>query len=161
MFRYPVVYLTCIGPYSIARWIYFSGTYIPYQITLVFSTLFSLSGMFNTFLFFLTRPDLVIGQDDPPSAAPAMEIQIHSFHDKELASLSSWNFGSLPSRSSALSGNVPPEGSNTNILASPCQMKSDLSSFATHMQGEQSYRHFRSMPALAPVEEKTYSHLSG
>jgi len=158
---YPMVYLICIGPHSIARWLHFSGIHVQYQVTLVFSTLFALSGMFNTFLFFFTRPDLVVGHDDPPPPAPTVDIQIQSVQDKELASLSSRNFGSFPSRSSAASDYAPPEGPNTNILASPRRMESNLASYATHTPGERSCRNFRSLPALPPVEEQTYGNLPG
>ena len=94
-----MVYFTCIGPYSIVRWLVFYKIGVPYQIALVFSTFFSLSGLFNAVLFFRTRPDLVTGHEDTHPLAPGIEIQTQPFRDEELISLSSRNFGSLPTRS--------------------------------------------------------------
>jgi len=110
VFRYPVVYLTSIGPYSIARWLFFSGIKVKYQITLVFSTFFSLSGLFNTVLFFLTRPNLVTGHEDTPPLAPSIDIETPPFRDKELINFGSQKFGSLPTRSPAVSNYASPEG---------------------------------------------------
>ncbi|PPQ92973.1 hypothetical protein CVT25_000174 [Psilocybe cyanescens] len=61
MLFYPAVYVFCVFPNSLSRWMYFSGFQTPYQFTLFASTLFALSGLFNVILFFSTRPDLVKG----------------------------------------------------------------------------------------------------
>ena len=111
MLRYPVVYLTSIGPYSIVRWLFFSGIKVKYQITLLFSTFFSLSGFFNTVLFFLTRPNLVTGHEDTPPLAPGIDIQTQHFCDKKPTSFSAQKFGSLPTRTPAASNYASPEGS--------------------------------------------------
>jgi hypothetical protein len=55
------VYIICVLPNTFSRWFYFSGYTIPYQFTLFASALYALSGLFNLLLFFLTRPDMVIG----------------------------------------------------------------------------------------------------
>lgn len=156
VFRYPVVYIICIVPYSIARWRFFSGFNVKYQITLVVSTIFSLSGLFNTVLFFRTRPDLVTGHEDTPPLAPGIDIQTQPSHDTEL---SSRNFGSLPTRSPAASNYASPEGANANLRASPGLMESDWGSHTPNVPGKRSYGYLRSMPASPTVEEKIYGHL--
>ena len=159
VFRYPVVYLICILPYSIARWRYFSGFSVDYQITLVFSTFFSLSGLFNTILFFCTRPDLVTGHEDTLPLAPGIDVQMQPFPDTGPISLSSQNFGSLPTRSPAASDYASPEGANTNLRASPGLMESDLGIHTPPVPGERSYGDLRTIPASPPVEEQDYGHL--
>jgi len=69
--------------------------------------------MFNAILFFLTRPDLVVGpSESPPTLAPT-EPQFQSHHRDEagLTSYSSQKFGSLPTRSpaSVMSDYVAPD----------------------------------------------------
>ena len=159
MFRYPVVYLICIIPYSIARWRYFDGFNVKYQFTLVVSTIFSLSGLFNTVLFFRTRPDLVTGHEDTLPLAPGIDTQLQPSHDIELINLSSRNFGSLPTRSPPVSNYSPLEGANTNLRASPGLMEPDLGNHTPHVPGKRSYGDLRSMPASSTVEEKNYGHL--
>ncbi|KAF8149493.1 hypothetical protein B0H34DRAFT_189084 [Crassisporium funariophilum] len=61
MLFYPAVYIFCVFPNSLARWLYFSKFDIPYQFTLFASTLYALSGMLNLILFFITRRDVVVG----------------------------------------------------------------------------------------------------
>jgi len=159
VFRYPVVYLTCIGPYSIARWLFFSGIKVEYQITLVFSTFFSLSGLFNTVLFFLTRPDLVTGHEDTLPPAPGIDTQLQPSRDIKLINLSSRNFGSLPTRSPAASNYASPEGANTNLHASPGLMEPDLGIHTPNVPGKRSYGTLRSIPASLTVEEQNYGYL--
>jgi hypothetical protein len=154
-----VVYLICILPYSIARWRYFSGFNVDYQVTLVVSTFFSLSGLFNTILFFRTRPDLVTGHEDTLPLAPGIDVQMQPFRDTGLITLSSQNFGSLPTRSPAASNYASLEGANTNLRASPGLMESDLGGHTPHMPGKRSYGDLRSMPASPPEEEQDYGHL--
>jgi len=154
---YPVVYCICIVFYSIARWRFFEGSTVPHQFTLFTSTLFSLSGTVNAVLFFLTRPDLVVGHDDPSPPIPAISTQRQSFHDRERTSISSENFGCLPTP--AAIDYFPPEGAITHLRASPRWVESGLRSYATHMPGERSYGDFRSVLAPAPVEEgQRYEH---
>jgi len=145
---YPAVYLTYMVPVLTIRWVVFLGVEVHYRIILFVSTLFSLSGMFNTALFFLTQPYLIIGP------APATDIQIQS-----VKSLSSETFGSLPTRSPNACNCVPPAGTNTNTCASSRQVESNLGSHATYTSGERRYGGFRSVPDLAPVEEETYGRL--
>jgi len=145
VFRYPMVYLICIGPYSFARWWFFSGHQISYQATLFTATLFSLSGAFNAILFFFTCPDLVVGTTDVSAAAPSI-LEIQSANNGESPSSSMGRLGSLPSRTPTSSGYISPgfemdyiahpynsnslaEGPNGNIHASSRQMESDLGSY--------------------------------
>ncbi|KIM45490.1 hypothetical protein M413DRAFT_24685 [Hebeloma cylindrosporum] len=99
---YPAVYIICILPNSLSRWLSFSGFNVPYQFILAANTIFSLSGMFNAILFFLTRPDLVVGPSDSPPPTqdptdPRILGQSHHHRDEtELTSYSSQKFGSLP-----------------------------------------------------------------
>ena len=65
------MYIICILPTSISRWMYFDGSEVSAQFTLFSSTLFSLCGLFDAILFFLTRPDLVVGTTDSPVLPPA------------------------------------------------------------------------------------------
>ncbi|PPQ78887.1 hypothetical protein CVT24_012274 [Panaeolus cyanescens] len=71
MLYYPLVYIVCVFPNTISRWLSFEGYRVPYQFVLFANSIFALSGLFNLVLFFLTRPKLVIGQpldgDDQPS----------------------------------------------------------------------------------------------
>ena len=69
VFSYPAVYIICILPKSIDRWMYFNGSEVPYQFTLYSSTLFSFCGLVDAILFFLTRPNLVIGSGTTDSLA--------------------------------------------------------------------------------------------
>ncbi|KIM46622.1 hypothetical protein M413DRAFT_23015 [Hebeloma cylindrosporum] len=156
---YPVVYLISILPYSIARWRYFSGFDVEYQFTLVVSTFFSLSGLFNAILFFRTRPDLVTGHEDTPPLAPGIDLQMQPFHDKELISLKSQNFGTFPTRSPAASNYASVEGANTNLRASPGLMESQLGSHRHCVQGSRINGDLRSIPASPTMEEETYGHL--
>jgi len=66
VFSYPTVYIICTLPMSIARWMYFNGSTVPQQFTLFASGLFSFCGLFDAILFFLTRPNLVVGTTDSP-----------------------------------------------------------------------------------------------
>ena len=89
VFSYPAVYIICILPKSIDRWIYFNGSEVPYQFTLYSSTLFSFCGLFDAILFFLTRPNLVIGNgttDSPalPPTGPVSNTQPQLSGDVEL-----------------------------------------------------------------------------
>jgi hypothetical protein len=86
VFSYPAVYIICILPMSIARWMYFNGSTVPHQFTLFGSTLFSLCGLFDAILFFLTRPNLVIGTTDSPALplAPATNTQSEHSGDVKL-----------------------------------------------------------------------------
>jgi len=63
MLFYPAVYLICIAPVSISRWIDWSRpNHHPPPAAIIFSnTIFSLSGVFNVILFSITRPTLVRG----------------------------------------------------------------------------------------------------
>ncbi|KAG2016373.1 hypothetical protein CC2G_009544 [Coprinopsis cinerea AmutBmut pab1-1] len=67
---YPAVYVVCVFPNSLTRWLAFSGHKPPYQATLFASSIFAFSGLFNVVLFFLTRPELVKGPstETPPES---------------------------------------------------------------------------------------------
>ncbi|KAF5328786.1 hypothetical protein D9619_011660 [Psilocybe cf. subviscida] len=93
MLFYPAVYIFCVLPNSIARWMYFTGTNTPYQFTLFANTLFALSGTFNVLLFFITRPQLVLG---PDINVEAEEISLS--HQKDISGHSTRKLGHLPER---------------------------------------------------------------
>jgi len=150
---YPVVYLICIFPLSVARWLFFSGYKVKYQGTLFANTLFSLCGSFNATLFFFTRPDLVVGSTDSPPPDPAFDHQ--ALRDVELASHNSGKFGFSPRQSPVdyappdlekdYDGEFNPynsmllaEGANNNIRASSHRMESDAGSLTTYLSGERS-----------------------
>jgi len=61
MLFYPAVYIICVFPVSLARWLDFSGTNVPPAATIFAGFMFSLSGLLNAILYAITRPDLVRG----------------------------------------------------------------------------------------------------
>ena len=80
MSSYPAVYIICILPTSVSRF----GSGIPYQFTLFGSTVFSFCGLFDAILFFLTRPDLVVGTTDSAPLPPAPVINTQSEHSGDV-----------------------------------------------------------------------------
>jgi hypothetical protein len=181
------VYIICILPNSLSRWLFFSGHKVPYQFSLFANTLFSLSGLFNAILFFLTRPDLVVGPSNTPlpnQAANDPRIQHYRSNETELTSYSSQKFGSLPTRNSpGASDYVAPDlekqynayfrpNNNSRMLpeggggslrmpeaGSSLRASDSASHVPSNMSGERSYGDFRSAVS-APVEEETgYGHL--
>ena len=174
------MYIICILPNSVCRLLFFGGSKIPYQAILFANTLFSLSGMFNAVLFFVTRPNLVIGvgpSDTPLPNLASTDSEIQSHHhyrsdERELTSHGSQRFGSLPSRGSPVAsdyvtpdledytayflGNhsktLPEGGSSHRASGSASHVPSNT------MSGARSYGEFRSIVS-APVEEETYGHL--
>jgi hypothetical protein len=176
------VYIFCILPNSISRWLSFSGFNVPYQFSLSANTLFSLSGMFNAILFFLTRPELVVGPSDSPQPIQAStngpQIQSHHHRDEtELTSYSSQKFqGSLRTRSPVSASHyvapdleyndyfppynsmLPPEGGSSSRASPKFARDSDVTSHVTsNISGERSYGDFRPTVVSAPVEvEETY-----
>ncbi|KAJ2930132.1 hypothetical protein H1R20_g6936, partial [Candolleomyces eurysporus] len=66
---YPLVYFICVFPFSLTRWLAFSGHQVPHQAAAFTTCLFSLSGVFNVVLFFVTRRDLITGGTLPDSNA--------------------------------------------------------------------------------------------
>jgi hypothetical protein len=58
---YPAVYIICVFPISLARWLRFDGYNPPYQFTLFASALFAFSGLFNVILYFSTRREYAVG----------------------------------------------------------------------------------------------------
>ncbi|KAG5646751.1 hypothetical protein DXG03_002433 [Asterophora parasitica] len=69
MLFYPAVYIFCVFPVGLVRWLTFSGHYVPSAATIFASVVFSLSGILNTILYALTRPELVRGSS--PDTADA------------------------------------------------------------------------------------------
>jgi hypothetical protein len=67
MNSYPLVYFICVFPFSLTRWLAFSGRKVPHQAAAFTGCLFSLSGLFNVILFFVTRRDLITGGTLPNS----------------------------------------------------------------------------------------------
>lgn len=80
-------------PNSISRWLYFRGTIVPYQFTLFASTLFAFSGAFNVLVFFITRPQLVLG---PDISIEAEEMSLSN--EKGHSGPSTRKLGHLPER---------------------------------------------------------------
>ncbi|EIN11964.1 hypothetical protein PUNSTDRAFT_125070 [Punctularia strigosozonata HHB-11173 SS5] len=71
MLAYPIVYSICVLPLSITRWIqfYHPGRTPPAALSFLFSSFFSLNGLFNVILFLYTRPDLIRAQSRERSGA--------------------------------------------------------------------------------------------
>ncbi len=62
---YPAVYLVCIAPISVSRWIDGSGSTRHTPAAVLFGhTMLTLSGVFNVILFCFTRPTLVTGNTE-------------------------------------------------------------------------------------------------
>jgi hypothetical protein len=78
---YPIVYLICVLPFSITRWMTFSGHYVPNQASAFTTCLFSLSGFLNVLLFFKTRPQLIRG-GPLPEANQAQEHQLQDIRNR-------------------------------------------------------------------------------
>ncbi|KAF9479020.1 hypothetical protein BDN70DRAFT_895235 [Pholiota conissans] len=94
MLFYPAVYIFCCLPNSISRWRFFNGIPTPDRVTFLGSILFALSGTFNVSLFFLTRPELVIG----PKSDRIIEDEHAPFHHRWSSSGGAHKLGHLPER---------------------------------------------------------------
>jgi len=107
VFSYPAVYLICVFPNTVSRWLRFTGHDIAYQFLLFANTLFNLSGFFNAILFFFTRPELVIGS----SNAPLPDIQVATPPDPQVQSfqypMEKTDYGSPHSPHSPQLGSYP------------------------------------------------------
>ncbi len=74
--RYPFVYAICVLPLSIVRFMTFVRELkggidnLPAAATLVFSSIFQLSGFFNVLLLLTTRPDIGLFGRRPPLPMP-------------------------------------------------------------------------------------------
>ncbi|KAI6119803.1 hypothetical protein EV401DRAFT_1471348 [Pisolithus croceorrhizus] len=70
MLFYPLVYIIIVLPISAARFSQFWGHNVPYAVTTFADILFTLSGLFDTILYALTRPRLMPRRSshDPQSA---------------------------------------------------------------------------------------------
>ncbi|KAG5638296.1 hypothetical protein H0H81_000821 [Sphagnurus paluster] len=82
----------------LTRWLAFKGHYVPPAATMLSSAVFSLSGLLNTLLYVITRPELVRGRRLDPSlpqeakgGTPVERNELHS-------PLSRRNLGHLPER---------------------------------------------------------------
>ncbi|KAF6745199.1 hypothetical protein DFP72DRAFT_1091817 [Ephemerocybe angulata] len=88
---YPLVYFACVLPFSITRWMEFSGHEVAHQAAAFTNSIFSLSGLFNVILFFKTRPDLITGGDieEPPQTVELQErpVRPRTNGSEELAAL--------------------------------------------------------------------------
>lgn len=62
LFSYPAVYVVCVLPLTIVRWVDLNDDNISAAAIIVTSIIYSLSGFFNVLLFKFTRPTLI--QDD-------------------------------------------------------------------------------------------------
>jgi len=88
---YPAVYFITVFPNTISRWLYFSHVTVPYQFTFFANTLFALSGALNVLLFWVTRPDVVVGQKTMVEELPLNRKGFEHFTSKDQ--------GYLPTRS--------------------------------------------------------------
>ncbi|KAI6108428.1 hypothetical protein EDD16DRAFT_81346 [Pisolithus croceorrhizus] len=70
MLFYPLVYIIVVLPISAARFSRFAGHNVPYAVTTFADILFTLSGLFDTILYALTRPRVMPRRSlyDPQSA---------------------------------------------------------------------------------------------
>ncbi|TFK38107.1 hypothetical protein BDQ12DRAFT_683986 [Crucibulum laeve] len=82
MLFYPAIYIFCVFPVGLVRWLKFSGhDDIPPAATIFASILFSLSGLFNVILYKYTRPELVAGRSiELPSEAELYSDSYHMAH---------------------------------------------------------------------------------
>ncbi|EDR07123.1 uncharacterized protein LACBIDRAFT_298950 [Laccaria bicolor S238N-H82] len=100
---YPVVYVVCVAPLSVTRWMGFQGDNVSYQVLLFSSTLYALTGFFNLILFSITRPALL---SDPSTvkmdATPLSPIpNSHRYHPGQESRRPVYpgNYGYLPDAS--------------------------------------------------------------
>jgi hypothetical protein len=103
IYSYPAVYIICVLPYSISRWLCFNNRHVPFQVTLFTSALFAFSGFFNVILYFTTRRDYALG-----SSRPIVSAQLPPTHHHPL----------LPSSSSSDSRTISP-ASTATLTPSP------------------------------------------
>ena len=169
---YPAVYIVCVLPNSLSRWLWFEGFNTPYQFTFFASTLFALSGTFNVILFFLTRPELVVGSktDDVEEEA----VPLHQRRDS--AGRKTGKFGHLPERPYT---DLPVEQSDFNpatlanqggggFLSSPSSVTVALPSRGSHIlptaiyhpSRQDAYSWSKESASLFEQEED-YGHLPG
>ncbi|KAJ2922562.1 hypothetical protein H1R20_g14516, partial [Candolleomyces eurysporus] len=87
---YPAVYIICVFPISLARWLRFGGSKPPFQFTLFASALFSFSGLFNVILYFMTRREYAVGPSISVTAPTLPSTAQHNNHlsDKEASQIS-------------------------------------------------------------------------
>ncbi|RXW18068.1 hypothetical protein EST38_g7786 [Candolleomyces aberdarensis] len=89
---YPAVYIICVFPISLARWLRFGrGSKPPFQFTLFASALFSFSGLFNVILYFMTRREYAVGPSisvTAPALPSTAQNNNHYLSDKEASQIS-------------------------------------------------------------------------
>lgn len=61
LYSYPIVYILCILPNTVARWMSFTHHAVPYRAILAGNSLHALFGFFNFVVFCATRPAMVFG----------------------------------------------------------------------------------------------------
>ncbi|RXW14077.1 hypothetical protein EST38_g11777 [Candolleomyces aberdarensis] len=104
---YPAVYIICVLPSSISRWLSFSGHHVPFQFTLFSSALFAYSGFFNVILYFTTRRDYTLG-----STRPIISAQLPSTHHLLLPSSCSSDSQAISPASTATLAPSPSRDNN-------------------------------------------------
>ncbi|KAJ2919918.1 hypothetical protein MD484_g441, partial [Candolleomyces efflorescens] len=88
---YPAVYILCVLPNTLSRWLYFSGYNVPFQFTLAASSLFGFSGLFNVILYFSTRKEYAVGPSVSVTGATYPSTAHHHGYlppDKEASQIS-------------------------------------------------------------------------
>lgn len=73
-YSYPAVYIFCVFPVGLVRFLDFRGHFVPPAATIFSSFLFSSSGFLNTILYVITRPELVKGATPEVADAEGYEM---------------------------------------------------------------------------------------
>ena len=61
LYSYPIVYILCILPNSVTRWLSFTHHHVPDKAILAANAIHAFSGFFNFVVFCATRPAMVFG----------------------------------------------------------------------------------------------------
>lgn len=96
MLYFPAVYIVCVIPNSLARWLYFTDRHPPPLLTLFANTIYDLSGLCNLILFLLTRPTAVVGSPKDKTTLPIYRRDEHARNStRKVSRLSEYDYGIL------------------------------------------------------------------
>lgn len=87
LYSYPIVYILCVLPNSLARWMSFTHHAVPPRVILAANSLHALVGFFNFVVFCATRPAMVFGicraRQGPLNAIPLQTLHAPLAIDSE------------------------------------------------------------------------------
>jgi len=84
LYSYPIVYILCVLPNSVTRWMSFTQHSVPARAVLAANSLHALFGFFNFVVFCATRPAMVFGihrsRQGVPNAIPLEMLHAPNDH---------------------------------------------------------------------------------